>query len=82
MPGLNSHIFKYNKPMKILLHYTINIGTHGNMDWFGWFMVLSATFNNISIISRRRVSCIGGGNRIDNSKCFDKIYAKYAVGKT
>jgi hypothetical protein len=52
------------------------------MDWFGWFMVLSATFNNISIISRRRVSCIGGGNRIDNSKCFDKIYAKYAVGKT
>ena len=24
---------------------------------------------------------IGGGNRIDNSKCFDKIYSKYAVGK-
>jgi hypothetical protein len=36
----------------------------------------------LTIIRAFRVSCIGGGNRIDNSKCFDKIYAKYAVGKT
>jgi len=25
------------------------------MDWFGWFMVFNATFNNISVISRRSV---------------------------
>ena len=32
-----------------LTHNTINI------DWFGWFMVLNATFNNISLISWQSV---------------------------
>jgi hypothetical protein len=38
--------------------------------WFGWFMVLNATFNNISVIFVM-VSFIGGGNRSNRKKITD-----------
>jgi hypothetical protein len=48
-------------PLVVILSMQMVI-LFGTVTTLGWFMVFNATFNNISVISRR-VSFIGGGNR-------------------
>jgi hypothetical protein len=56
------------------------------MVWFGFrLIVFNATFNNISVISRRAVSFIGGGNKVmlQINLCFSThkhIYSIYLNG--
>ena len=57
----------------------VNMYGHFRVGWLvGWFIVFNATFNNISVLSRRSVLLVGKtavpGKATDLSQVTDKLY--------